>query len=47
MVVYILSFIKPVVGSCEQGYEPSGSIKDGTFLDKLSGWQLPKKDFWS
>jgi hypothetical protein len=25
----------PVAGSCEEGYEPWGSIKGGEFLDKL------------
>jgi hypothetical protein len=25
-----------VVGSCEHGNQPSGSIKDGEFLDQLS-----------
>jgi hypothetical protein len=26
----------PVAGSCEHGYEPSGSIKGGGFVGKLS-----------
>jgi hypothetical protein len=30
----------PVVGSCEHGNEPSGSIKGGTFLYQLSDYQL-------
>jgi hypothetical protein len=30
--------------SCEHGNEPSGSIKGGEFLDKLSDCQLLKKD---
>jgi len=33
-----------VVGSCEHGNEPSGSIKGGKFLDYLGGYQLLKKD---
>jgi hypothetical protein len=34
----------PRVGSCEQGNEPSGSIKGEEFLDLLSDYQLLKKD---
>jgi hypothetical protein len=26
---------EPVASSCEHGYEPSGSVKDGEFLDYL------------
>jgi hypothetical protein len=33
-----------VAGSCEDGYEPSGSIKDGEILDHLSEYKLFKKD---
>jgi hypothetical protein len=33
-----------VVGSCEHGNEPPGSIKGGEFLDYLSNYQLFKKD---
>jgi hypothetical protein len=33
-----------VVGFCEHGNEPSGSIKDGEFLDYLSHYKLLKKD---
>jgi hypothetical protein len=33
-----------VVGRCEHGNEPLGSIKGGEFLDKLSDYQLLKKD---
>jgi hypothetical protein len=32
------------VGTCEYGNEPSGSIKDGEFLDYLSNYNLLKKD---
>jgi hypothetical protein len=32
----------PVTGFCEHGNEPSGSIKDGEFLDLLSDHQLLK-----
>jgi hypothetical protein len=28
----------PVAGSCEQGNEPSGSIKGGDFFDNLSDY---------
>jgi hypothetical protein len=27
---------RPVMGSCEQGYEPSGSVKGGKFTDHLA-----------
>jgi hypothetical protein len=39
----------PVAGCCENGNEPSGSIKGGEFLDSLSDCQLLNKDFalWS
>ena len=33
-----------VVGTCERGNEPSGSIKCGEFLDQLRIGQLLKKD---
>jgi hypothetical protein len=33
------------VGRCEHGNEPSGSIKDREFLDKLSDCQFLKKDY--
>jgi hypothetical protein len=33
-----------VVGPCEHGDEPSGSIKDGEFLDHLNGYWPLKKD---
>jgi len=38
-----------VAGSCEHGNEPSGPIKGGEFLDKLSDYLLLKKvpDPWS
>jgi hypothetical protein len=38
-----------VAGSCEHDHEPSGSIKEGEFLDYLSDYQLLKKDsaLWS
>jgi hypothetical protein len=29
---------EPVVGSCEHGNEPSGSIKGGEFLDWMSDY---------
>jgi hypothetical protein len=32
-----------VAGRCEQGNEPSGSVKDGKFLDWLSDYYLLKK----
>jgi hypothetical protein len=34
----------PVAGSCEHDNEPSGSIKGGDFLYKLSDCQFLKKD---
>jgi len=33
-----------VTGCCEHDYEHSGSIKDGEFLDLLSGYWRLKKD---
>jgi hypothetical protein len=33
-----------MVGCCEHGNEPLGSIKGGEFLDYLSNCQLLKKD---
>jgi hypothetical protein len=33
-----------VVGACEWGNEPSGSIKCGKFLDKLRTCELIRKD---
>jgi hypothetical protein len=33
-----------VVGSCEHGNEPSGSIKGGEFLDKMSDYKLINRD---
>jgi hypothetical protein len=33
-----------VAGSCEHGNEPMGSAKDRKFLDKLSKYQLLKRD---
>jgi hypothetical protein len=33
-----------VVGCCEHGNEPSGSIKSKEFLDELSDYHLLKKD---
>jgi hypothetical protein len=33
-----------VKGSCEHGNEPSGSIKGGEFLDRLSDHKIRKKD---
>jgi hypothetical protein len=38
-----------VAGSCENGNEPSGSIRGGGLLDYLSDYQLLKKDYapWS
>jgi hypothetical protein len=32
------------MGSCEHGYEPSGSAKGGEFLDQLSDCKFLKKD---
>jgi hypothetical protein len=32
----------PVAGTCEHGNKPSGSIKDGEFLDYLIDYQLLK-----
>jgi hypothetical protein len=32
------------VGCCEHGDEPSGSIKDGEFIDWLKDYQLLKKN---
>jgi len=32
----------PVMGACKHGKEPSGSIKDGKFLDQLNDHQLVK-----
>jgi hypothetical protein len=37
----------PVVCSCGQGNEPSGSIKGGEFLDQLRYYQLLKDCLWS
>jgi hypothetical protein len=37
----------PMEGSCEQDNEPSGSVKDGDFLEQLSDNQLLKKNFTS
>jgi hypothetical protein len=34
----------PVVGFCEHRSDPSGSIKDGEFLDQLSSRQFFRKD---
>jgi len=34
----------PVVGSCEHGNEPLGSIKGGELRDYLSDYQLFNKD---
>jgi hypothetical protein len=36
-----------VVGSCEQGSDPSGSIKDGEFLDQLSVLLTPQEGLCS
>jgi hypothetical protein len=33
-----------VAGSCENGNEPSGSIKGGEFLDQLRGYKILKKE---
>jgi hypothetical protein len=33
-----------MAGSCEHGYEASGSIKDGQFPDKLNDYKFLKKD---
>jgi hypothetical protein len=33
----------PAAGSCENGNEPSGSIKGGKFLEWLSNWQRLKE----
>jgi hypothetical protein len=33
---------RPVVGFCENGNEPSGSIRGGKFLDYLRNYQLLK-----
>jgi hypothetical protein len=33
-----------VAGSCEHGNEFSGFIKGGEILEKLTDYQLPKKD---
>jgi hypothetical protein len=33
-----------MVGSCKLGNKPSDSIKGGEFLDKLSDYELLKKD---
>jgi hypothetical protein len=30
----------PVAGSCEHSDKPSGSIKDGQFLEMLNNYQL-------
>jgi hypothetical protein len=40
---------RPMAGSCEHGYELTGSIKGGRFLDQLNNYQLLKEDFapWS
>jgi hypothetical protein len=35
---------RTVEGSCDYGNAPSGSIKCGKFLDKLTNYQLLKKD---
>jgi hypothetical protein len=32
------SRLEPAAGECEYGNEPSGSIKDGEFLDQLRGY---------
>jgi hypothetical protein len=39
----------PVIGSCEQGNEPSSSINDGEFQNELSDYLLLIKDLapWS
>jgi hypothetical protein len=39
----------PVVGSCKNGNEASGSIKGGEFLGSLSDYKLLKKGYapWS
>jgi len=34
----------PMMGSCEHGNKPSGSIKRGEFLDYLSDCWLLKED---
>jgi hypothetical protein len=34
----------PMASSSKHGYEPSGSIKDGRFLEQLSDHQLLKKN---
>jgi hypothetical protein len=41
--------IGPVTGSCADGNEPSDSIKGGELFDKLSDYELLKKNFapWS
>jgi hypothetical protein len=31
-----------VVGSCEHGYESSGVINCGVFLEKLTNWTVPQ-----
>jgi len=36
---------EPEAGSCEHGNEPLGSMKGGEFLDGLSDYLLPKKNF--
>jgi hypothetical protein len=35
---FIWFMIGPVVGCCELGNKPSGSIKGGVFLDQLSDY---------
>jgi hypothetical protein len=37
-VSYLARGYDPVVGSCEHGNEPAGSIKRGKFLDQLSDY---------
>jgi hypothetical protein len=38
------SLYGPVVGSCEHGNEPSGSMKGGEFLDQINDYQFLKKE---
>jgi hypothetical protein len=33
----------PMVGCCEHGNKPLGSIQDGEFLDEMSDFQLLRK----
>jgi len=44
VLLSLVCYIIPTVGSCQHGDEPSGSVQGREFLDQLSAYWLLKED---